>query len=192
MFGPLLPRQEYTLGFPWRRPVCERPDLLTRTEAALCANYEFSDSLYEEVIGFFTLKGAAPNQNSGYAALEEMRICAPSDVGFGALVTQDVEMTAFNLLRVDNINQCFNLLIAGDIDAAMGDVVSAVDTLDARGDGDLIEEAPWLGVISTVHAIALRDNAAGMAALSGLNEGLSEIKSSGEWFALIEKYLASR
>ena len=43
---------------------------------------------------------------------------------------------------------------------------------------------------ATLHAVTSKNNPNGLAYLAVLNDGLSQLKESGEWFSIVRRHLA--
>lgn len=188
----LMPFGDYRLSFPWRKPVCDQPGVLSADEAVLCKGYSFSLPLYEEVVGVFGSSDDARAAGRDHAVLQDLRLCAPWSVGLGVLADHGLDLENVQLTRVTDLSLCFDQLGAGEADIVLGDIDVAGRVLAARDDRDAFAEAPGLAMISPVFAIALRNSADGMAALADLDAGLGRIKENGDWFGVVAAYLTAR
>jgi polar amino acid transport system substrate-binding protein len=187
----LLPRAGFALSFPWRMPDCEQPANLTPNQQLLCRDFAFSDSIYTLAVSVFINRGRAPDQAQGFGVLSAMKLCASEPADLMVLRQGGARILNENLRMTSSSSECFDLLASGEVDALVADASSFDQALLARGDAQKFEEAPWLGGLSSVHAIAFKGNQAGMTALGQLNAGLDEIKTSGEWFDVIARQLSN-
>lgn len=120
---------------------------------------------FEDLAG----KNTANTISSTYAELAE---------SYGATVT-----------GVDDLNQTFELLLSGRIDATLNAELTYYDYMKAHPDRDLkiaalTEEASQV-------SIPLRKGAESESLRAAINEAIAEISESGELSALSEKYFGS-
>ncbi|MGB7269553.1 MAG: LysM peptidoglycan-binding domain-containing protein, partial [Albidovulum sp.] len=62
----LLPAMAFDGSFPWSKPDCERPEILSKGDQNRCDNYNFSDPFYEIVDGLFARNGSGYETATGY------------------------------------------------------------------------------------------------------------------------------
>ncbi|MCM1296607.1 MAG: transporter substrate-binding domain-containing protein [Muribaculaceae bacterium] len=87
---------------------------------------------------------------------------------------------------VDDLNQTFELLLSGRIDATLNAEVTYYDYMKAHPDADIKIAA--LAPESTQAAIPVRKGAETATLLEAVNGALAELEESGELSALSEKY----
>lgn len=185
----LLIDGSFDVGFPWRKPACEQLDALTETspEAAwLCANFEFSEPLYETVYGFFV--SAELTDKATFEDFAGEAICRPAGEDVQDLILRG--FAAETIARPDTLEACFTLLLDGDVAAVSGEVFAAEALLSEDARADKVVELPDLSLLQSVHAIAPRTKPDATAALAELNAGLIELKVNGEWFRIVGRHLA--
>ncbi len=185
---PLLSDHAYDLGIAWFRPNCAVVDRLSEDSQFRCNNLDWSDPLFEQIVGYYTRVGdprpAAPKD------LLNKTLCRPS--GYSTFMMEEVGLMepAIKLVRENTTTGCFEGLLDGRFDA----VVLATDTADgaiaktgATGKVTLNEN---LSYVATLHAVTAKTNPNGKLYLASLNSGLKKIKSSGEWFRIIARHMA--
>lgn len=120
---------------------------------------------FEDLAG----KNTANTISSTYAELAE---------SYGATVT-----------GVDDLNQTFELLLSGRIDATLNAELTYYDYMKAHPDRDLKIAA--LTEEASLVSIPLRKGAESESLRVAINEAIAEISESGELAALSEKYFGS-
>lgn len=120
---------------------------------------------FEDLAG----KNTANTISSTYAELAE---------SYGATVT-----------GVDDLNQTFELLLSGRIDATLNAELTYYDYMKAHPDRDLKIAA--LTKEASLVSIPLRKGAESESLRAAINEAIAEISESGELAALSEKYFGS-
>lgn len=189
----LLIDGSFDLGFPWYRPACEEIGLLEKLapdDAWLCRNFSFSEPFYEFVYGFFVPKGEYSLSRTTFLDFSDARICRPAGSSILDLAVNGITEEDATFVRPDTLDECFDLLQAGEVDAVSGEAFEAENLLAERGLFDTIEELPNLGLLQTVHAIAPVGKPGADDAISAMNLGLIELKVSGEWFRIVGRHLA--
>lgn len=189
----LLIDGSFDLGYPWYRPACEEPDLLealSPDDAWLCKNFTFSEPFYEFVYGFFVPKGEYSLSRTTFLDFSDARICRPAGSSVLDLAVNGLTEDDATFVRPETLAECFDLLQAGEVDAVSGEAFEAENLLAERGLFDVIEELPNLGLLQTVHAVAPVGKPGADDAIAAMNQGLIELKVSGEWFRIVGRHLA--
>lgn len=189
----LLIDGSFDLGFPWYRPACEEIGLLEELapdDAWLCKNFTFSEPFYEFVYGFFVPKGEYSLSRTTFQDFGDARICRPAGSSILDLAVNGVTEEDATFVRPDTLGECFDLLGEGEVDAVSGEAFEAENLLAERGLFDAIEELPNLGLLQTVHAVAPAGKPGADDAIAAMNQGLIELKISGEWFRIVGRHLA--
>jgi ABC-type amino acid transport substrate-binding protein len=186
----LLPSGAYDLSFPWVRPDCEAPEMLSPGDQVRCADFVFSGPFYEIVDGFFSLRDSGLGSVTKYAEFEGKRICRPEGYTTGVLDAVGLSAPAITLIRPVEATDCFTALAAGEvdlvsIDAEVGDAAAAKLGLTAR-----VEQNPHLTTLLSLHVIAHRSNQQAVDMIGQLDAGLIEMYQSGEWYEIVSTALA--
>ena len=128
--------------------------------------YDFTEiQSFEDLAG----KNTANTISSTYAELAE---------SYGATVT-----------GVDDLNQTFELLLSGRIDATLNAELTYYDYMKAHPDRDLKIAA--LTEEASLVSIPLRKGAESESLRAAINDAIAELSESGELAALSEKYFGS-
>jgi polar amino acid transport system substrate-binding protein len=185
----LLPSGAYDLSFPWVRPECEKPQMLSPGDQTRCNDFVFSGPFYEIVDGFFAMRESGLANATTYAAYEGKRICRPEGHTSGVLDSVGLTVPTITLVRPVEVVDCFAALAAGEvdlvsIDAEVGD--SAIAKLGLTAE---IEQNPHLMSLLSLHVIAHKSNARAVDMLGNLDAGVIEMYKSGEWYDIVSSAL---
>lgn len=188
--GALLPGGGYDVGFPWVRPDCGAPGLGAESRAR-CRSFEFSEPFFEVVLGFYTLRQSDYVGAKSHDALQGARICRPDGMFVGDLEAERLVEPNVSMVAPASARDCFRALLAGEVNVVTVDSATADETLAALpGAKRRVRELEGLATLRTLHAVAPRGSGPGRRALERLNDGLTRMRGSGEWFAALQKLQA--
>lgn len=177
---------EFDLGFPVARPDCARATDLSDIQRRLCDGFVFSDVVATVETRFYVAAGNALASATNDAALGGKRLCRAA----GRFSGTGPEVSGSDVVRERRTRDCFVQLSAGNVDVVSASG-SALDALESQlGSGAAAVEATGLRRSHTIHVVAPRENARGKAFLVTLNQGLAEIRRSGEWATVVGNHLA--
>ncbi len=176
------------LSFPWARPDCGNVAMLSPQSAYVCANYTFSDPLFEITLGLFTpadspLAGAETASRFAGASL-----CVPVFHTADLLNQNGIAATSATITLAPDFKTCLAGMDAGEFDAVLADYQSF--GLIAPASSGLVD-IPAFAQKTTLHAIAYNQNPAALEVVEIANAGLKKILMSGEWFGIVNQHLAS-
>ncbi|MEM6488768.1 MAG: transporter substrate-binding domain-containing protein [Pseudomonadota bacterium] len=180
---------DFDLGFPVARPDCEAA-ALDPTSAAICANFEFSAPLYAEGIGMFVTKTGDFAAASGPRDLYGSRLCRPEGMGTGDLAASGLVEPNVSIVSASNIQECFQMLAYGDVSVVSVSEEAGMAAATALDMSRRVVTLAGIGRGQSMHVVTPRDNALGRAYLEVINEGLAEMRASGEYEAIVENHLA--
>ncbi|MEM9641915.1 MAG: hypothetical protein AAGA19_10485 [Pseudomonadota bacterium] len=184
----ILPRGGFQLSFPWVYPDCEAPDLTTG-QTLLCTDFIASDSFYEQLTEYFA---RADSQWSAVQSPQDMigaRLCRPAGYPTDDLAQMGLLNSGVTLYQPPRAQDCLSALDQGAVDIASLDATLAralVDTVPVRNPLIVLE---GLTQIDRLHALALRGDRQGAAAIEAFNDGLAQLINSGEWFDIVDRTL---
>lgn len=188
----LLVKGSFDVGFPWIRPACEEVAILAENfpfDAWMCENFQFSEPFYEVVSGFFIRKGEFSSRST-WNDFATASICRPSGEPTKDLIVNGISEEFADIYHPKTARDCVELLMTGFVDAISADVFEVESAMFDMGAQDEMEELPELSVLTTYNALAPRGKEASIAALDALNQGMLELKLSGEWFRVVARHLA--
>lgn len=187
----LVWKGSFDIAFPWDRPPCERIESVRDVnpeDAWLCDNFEFSEPFFEVVSGFFVMDDGSPNRR-GFEDFAASAICRPSDEPLTDLIANGITEEFADFFTPKKPEDCLQLLQNGFVEAVVGDVFDMEAAIFDLGLQDAVEELPELSLLTSVHAVAPKAKPTSVAALDTLNQGMLEMKLSGEWFRVLSAHL---
>ena len=188
----LLPRQAFDATFPWSRPDCENLETLSPKDAYRCTDFNFSESFYEIVDGFFAVKGSGLENAQTYEDYVGKRICRPESYSLSGLTSVGLVEPAITLVRPTSVADCFEGLATGTVDIAHLEVQVASDALADLGLKNDIVEDPHLAQVKTLRVMVHKSNPHSAEILDLINRGLTEMRESGEWFDIVSAGLMAQ
>ncbi len=185
---PLLSGQTYDLGFPWLRPDCT-----STPDERRCQEFIFSEPMFEMLVLLFV------NADRSFTFAEDTDIFGKTLCRPAGYYTHDLDKNGRNWLKEGrvmleqpaSVNDCFDLLLAGDVDAvALNEFTgrSAMAEMGLETEVRIIETRPLS--IEGLHVIAHRDHPEGFEMIEQLNAGLEALKRTGEYNEIVDQHLA--
>ncbi len=185
----LLARGTFHLGFPWYRPDCDRADRLGASMQRRCAEFAFSEPLFELEIAYYARTGHALTGAEGHDALLGHRICRPATYFTFDLTQEGLAAPDATLVFPPEAEECFVLLEAGVVDVVTLARAVAESEITRLGLTGKVAEIPALASTQTLHVIAPEDSPEALAFLSLIDAGLAELRESGRWFEVVSRHL---
>jgi polar amino acid transport system substrate-binding protein len=184
----MLPAGTHDVAFPWFRPDCSRPAALAGEMKRRCADFAFSAPLYELEVGFYFRAGDELALASDPFLVFGKRLCRPA--GSFEIDLAAEELVAPNVIRMApaTARECFAMLAAGEVDAVSVSTRVAARDIAALQLGDRVTKAEMLGSVQTLHAVALKENAAGVAFLAEIDAALSQMRENGEFDEIVARH----
>ena len=185
--SPLVTDHAYDLGLSWFRPNCEFTDRLGEDSQFRCNNFDWTDALFEQLLGYYSADGVA---YSDYSQLMGKTVCRPA--GYSTFMLEENNLVEPNVTMFRPVDpaECFTGIAAGDVDVA----VVATDIADGlmleAGLTDQIMVNEPLGQVLTLNAVISKNHPQGEEILAAFNGGLSAIKESGAWFEIVRRHLS--
>lgn len=186
--SPLLVDNVYVLSIGWMKPDCAGGNSLPEDFALLCNRFLWSDPLYEQVTGYYTLKSAPVPAD--HKALLGKTLCRPAGYSTAMMDAEGLTPPAIKLERPADAETCLAMLLDGKVDAAVLATPVADAVLATTGKADQVTEQAALGSAATVHIIAYKENVDAVKNVMLVNEGLKRIRKDGEWYKIIASALA--
>jgi polar amino acid transport system substrate-binding protein len=187
---PMLTEGMVDLAFPWKKPACDG----AAATSELCADYVYSDSMFEMLVVLFTTQGSGVTYTSE-DDLSGMRVCSPlgfnatgrNGLGAGYLIEAGAR-----LQQPPRSEDCFRRLVDGSVDAvAMNEFTGRV-VLKDMGLSDRVQlQLSRPLAIEGLHVVAHRSNPRAEQMIAAVNEGLAAMRESGEYLSVIDKHMSS-
>ncbi len=183
--GAFLPGGAFDVSFPWLMPDCGSASPISGETARLCADYSFSRPLLEATVGFYVRAGDALAIAPAATALAGRHVCRPE--GHVTLDPAQPGQTgsAPALVTLPSAADCFDRLLAGEVDLVSLLSDDAESAIAALGIAGAVAEAVELRDTRTVHAVARKGDLRGEAALAAIDRGIERLMLSGGWFDLV-------
>ncbi|PWJ22310.1 LysM peptidoglycan-binding domain-containing protein [Jannaschia seohaensis] len=185
--GDLLPTAAFDMGFPWSLPDCDKVELLSPANARRCTDFAHSDPLYQEGVSYYTLAGSPYVGATTPEELYGATICRPDGWFSFDLEGRGLTEPNVSLLWPGNQLDCWSKMQAGEVDVITYDTQVAKEDMRELGlDGQIAELSDLKGA-TTMHVFVPKNDPASVAYLETLNEGLAELRLSGEWFSIVRE-----
>jgi hypothetical protein len=188
----LLIDGSFDIGFPWYRPQCEADQdkirLISSKDVWMCKNFEFSGPFFETIQAFYVRRGEFP-ADATFKDMAGKTICRPHGTFMTDLIASGLEIAHMQFSRPETLEDCFAMLLAGDVDAVSTDALKTESHIVSARIGSVLQELPQLSTVWSVHAVAPKTKPRAVAALSIVDKGLYDLKIKGEWFRVVAPYL---
>ncbi len=186
---PMLSEGMADLAFPWKKPDCDGD----AAGLPICTDYVYSDTMFEMLVVLFTAKGSGVTY-SGEGDLPGMRVCSPlghNSARFGQGVGYLTRVGA-RLQQPQSSEECFERLVSGSVDAvAMNEFTGRV-VLKDMGLSDRVElQLSRPLAIEGLHVVAHRSNPRADEMIAAFNDGLAEMRETGEYLDVIDRHMSS-
>ncbi|MCT4556333.1 MAG: transporter substrate-binding domain-containing protein [Pelagimonas sp.] len=186
---PMLSEGMVDLAFPWKKPDCE-----ANADAKVCTDYVYSEPMFEMLVVLFTARSRPVTYNSE-TDLAGLRVCSP--LGFDTSGRQGrgagyLDQVGARLMKPQTAEECFQRLLDGSADAvAMNEFTGRVVLRDMNlaGEVELMLRRPL--AIEGLHVVAHQSNPRADDLIAAFNNGLAEMRESGEYLRLIDTHMSS-
>lgn len=186
----LLPSGAYDISIAWSKPDCTKLDLLGEFAVKMCTEFEFSDPIYEVAYAYYTLADSKYAEARKFADYEGARICRPEGWPTSDLEVEGLAEPVVTFVRPKAPMDCAKMLLAGEVDLYSLEVETATANIEELDATDKVTLNPALATFNTHHFVTAKSNARGLEAIAMLNQGLDEMRSSGEWYDIVATGLA--
>lgn len=187
----LVPSLAFDGAFPWTRPDCENGgDSLSNNSKFRCNNFVHTDPFYEIINVLFVAKNSSLETSKDASDFHGKTICLPdayTDQSLAFLGLKDG--INVELFRPVNETECMEAILAGSIDAAALEIQQGTDITKELGATDEITMNPNLLHVQPLNVFVSKENPNKDEIVATLNQGLKNIRDSGEWFKIVDKGL---
>jgi polar amino acid transport system substrate-binding protein len=186
---PLITDHAYDISIGWSQPNCDMMEKLEDESKFRCNNLDFSDPLYEEVLGYFS--AASDPVFADHAQLKGKSICRAEAYTLAPLEEVDLVAPVVTIVRAPTAADCINFVLDGKADVAL----VAVDVADGRmsemNASAQLQMHEALTFVDVLHAVIAKSHPQNEKILAVVNNGLGNIKGSGLWFATVRRHLTA-
>ncbi len=186
----LLPMNAFDVSVAWYMPDCSKIDLFSDAMKRRCTELDGSLPIYESVVGFFSMKGNEYENVRDASDLAGATICRPSgwftfDLEEKGLVDPVIEMVIG-----DTIKDCLQRLADGSVDVVPLEIETIEGSAKELGIQNDITQNAYLTNLLQLRFVTHKTNPRGRVYLAMINRGLTEMRESGEWYAIVSSSLA--
>ncbi len=187
LLADILAKERRKLTFPWYRPNCSAPTFLTDHTRDLCDNHQWSEPLYEVLIGTF-VRSDFGIQHTKHTDLYGRTICQSGEELPRMLHERGVSDLNARLIWGPSPKRCFDKLLSGEADAAIMPLLTGARLQREHSEFEEIQSAFKLDVKMTIHAISAADDKPSAKHIKALNLGIKNLRASGEWEEIVEEF----
>ncbi len=185
---PLVSDHRYDFSLAWFRPNCEIVDRLSDDSKFRCNNLMWSETLFEQVFGYYTRTGEATPAD--YSDMFGKTICRPAGYSTFMIEEHDLVEPNVTLVRAEKPQECFVGLAEGRYDVVALATDTAEGIISSEGLTESITYNEGLSQVLTLHAVTSNTNPNAEANLTALDDSLRQMKSTGEWFNIVRRHLS--
>ena len=186
---PLLSNAMMDMAFPWPRPDCDQD-----AQNTLCAEFQFSAPLFE-TLNLLFVDRARPISFAQDSDLHGRTLCRPEGLPTHDLDRADRKWLTEALITLEtphSIERCFEMLIAGEVDAVALNEFSGRDAVKTLGLAERVEaiQARPLS-IETLHVVVHKEHPQAERLLETINEGMAASRASGTFQRVMDTQLST-
>ncbi len=185
----LLPLGAFDVSVAWIKPDCSKYDLLNDESRKRCDEYDFSQPIYETVAAYWSMPGNDYANVTSFADYAGARICRVDGWSTADLNTEGLNDPVVTFVRPSSAKECMELLAKGDVDMVSLDLENGAAAASEVPEAAEALPNPNLSKLETLHLITHKTNPRGRVYQALINRGLTEMRQSGEWYALISDSL---
>ncbi|MEM7427993.1 MAG: transporter substrate-binding domain-containing protein [Pseudomonadota bacterium] len=190
--NPLLVNRAFDMGFPWFQPKCDRYDELDEPARFRCDKLAFSEPVFEILVLFFTKRGSGFQYTSDDDVVGS-RLCRPS--GYFTFDLDDdgrnwVKEEKVTLLRPQSVDECFQLLDRGEVDAVVLNEFTGRAAVTKAGLKDRVTVVERPVSLLSLHVVIAKSHPKADAYLEHVNQALRQLRQSGEFASIVENHLS--
>ena len=186
----LLPLGAMDISIAWAIPDCSKVDRLSDRMARRCTELDASVPIYESVFGFFTMPGNSYETARALADLAGARICRPEGWLTFDLEEEGLVEPVISLSQPKAVDACIEMLMADEVDVVTLDVETVAANAAEAGIENKLVQNPNISSLLAMRFVTHKTNPRGRVYLAMLNRGISEMRETGEWYAIVADSLA--
>ena len=186
----LLPINAFDIGFPWYKPDCTKVDLLVPADAQRCTDFNWSEPVYELVTSQWTTPDNRFADAQSFSDLIGARICRAEGYSLFQISEEGLVEPDVTFMRPADPAECFEMLLDGRVDIVNVELDHAEGILAENGWQSQITDIPALTKLLTLSFLTHKSNPYGRAYIVLLNNGVREMRQSGEWLGIVSTGLA--
>ena len=118
------------------------------------------------------------------------RICRPEGWYTFDLEEKGLIEPVVTMVFPKSLNECFEMMLEGEVDVVPTEIENGAAIALELGVNDKVVQNPYLTNFLNLSFVTHKTNPRGRVYLAMLNRGLTEMRESGEWYAIISSGLA--
>ncbi len=186
----LLPTNAFDISIAWSKPDCSQIDKLGAFAVTMCTEFEFSVPVYEVAYSYHTLVDSPYAGARAFSDYTGARICRPEGWPTSDLEVEGLAEPLVTFVRPKSPMECAEMLLAGEVDLYSIEIETSTANFEELGATDKVELNPALATFNTHHFVTAKTNPRGREYIAMLNNGLQEMRESGEWYDIVATGLA--
>ncbi len=190
--NPLLITRAFDAGFPWLKPDCAHMADLSQDARYRCQKFFFSDPLFE----VFTVLFVRSDSPIVFAKDDEIvgkSLCLPVGQSTHELDKNGrnwVKDNKITLLRPQTVEECFRLLSAGTVNAAVTPDLTGKSVAASLGLSDKVKALSRPVAIGTLHVIVPKSHPHASTMLYYINTAVGKLRESGEYDKIVDNHMS--
>lgn len=185
---PLITDAVFDLGFPWYKPDCKlQPDTFR------CAELKFSEPMFEILMMLYQPKDRQFAFNTD-TDMHGKSLCRPK-----GWLTYDLDGAGRNWLannlvelkQADTVGDCFEMMLAGDVDSVSMDEFVGRAAIKDLNIGDKVHTVDSKPIsIQGMHVVVGKEHPQGDEMLALIDKGLANLKASGDYQRILDTHMS--
>ena len=172
-------------------PDCTKRDLLDEAALYRCDELVFSLPIYETVTSYWSRKDSKYADARAWSDYAGAVICRPEGWSTFDLTLEGLVDPVVTWKFVATPSDCIKAAVDGEVDMVSLDLESALGAIDeVPGSADVLQPNPNLSKVEPLNWVMHKDNPRTEQYIELLNTGLTEMRESGEWYAIISDSIA--
>ncbi|WP_299737984.1 transporter substrate-binding domain-containing protein [uncultured Roseobacter sp.] len=184
----MIKSKAYDMAFPWGQPGCE----VTAADDARCTDFHYSEPVIDVVILLF-VRAEDEFEFDQDADLAGRTLCWPS----GSLThdpnrfeAQWLPNDTVKLRQPQTLGACFDLLMAGRVDAVAVNEFQGVQHMFAAGLTEKVVPLTRPLATQSLHVVISKTHWRGTALMYRFNAGLAKLKQTGAYAEILSRHIA--
>lgn len=185
--NPLIVDHAYDLSIGWSIPECDKKETLKDESLFRCNNILFSDPIFEDIDGFYSLSANEPINTP--EKLRGKKVCRPEGYSVNTLEKYDVSEPAVTVVRAPGGPECIDMVLEGKVDVALVSATAVEPHIAGLPDPKIVRLNEELNDVGILHTATAKTNPRAEEILAAVNSGLRNIKESGLWFETVRRHM---
>jgi len=188
----LLTNGAFDVAIGWTPPPdCTKRDLLDEAALYRCDELVFSLPIYETVTSYWSRTDSKYADVKTWSDYAGAVICRPEGWSTFDLTLEGLVDPVVTWKFMPNASDCIKAAVDGDVDMVSLDLESALGAIEeVPGSADVLQPNSNLSKVEPLNWVMHKNNPRAAQYIELLNAGLTEMRESGEWYAIISDSIA--